>query len=174
MGVSIEPASFPEDTGTIHSLFSGYAASLGIDLTFQSFQDELESIPGKYAEAQGGALLIARTTEPRRSDAQGSVWLPPSSAIGCVALRRSSDHWCEIKRLYVVPEARGLNLGDRLVEAIVAQAKSLGYRGMRLDTLPEMLAAQRLYRKYGFIETEPYYETPLHDTIFMACDLTPP
>jgi len=182
MAVRIEPALFPRDTEAIRSLFSAYAASLGIDLTFQSFQDELDSLPGKYAESQGGFLLIARAVDDHPDHNSISHSIPtskstiphssPSPAIGCVALRRSPDNWCEMKRLYVVEDARGLKLGDKLVEAIVARAKALGYRGIRLDTLPNMTAAQRLYHRHGFMRIEPYYDTPIDGTIFMACDFT--
>lgn len=182
MAVRIEPAEFPDDAQVVRSLFSGYAASLGVDLSFQSFQDELDSLPGKYSESQGGALLVARAhvdqsnrnPKPRSSltPASSQTSLPTPQAVGCVALRRSSDDCCEMKRLYVVPDARGLRVGDRLVKAIVAKAKDFGYRGIRLDTLPEMRAAQRLYREHGFVEIEPYYDTPVQGTIFMGCDLT--
>ncbi|OKO92240.1 Acetyltransferase [Penicillium subrubescens] len=183
MTVIIEPAQFPADTVAIHSLFSGYAASLGIDLTFQSFDDELNSLPGKYATPQGGALLVARAQSPDTDTTDHAQPVPqPSdepltvpqinSVVGCVGLRRNDEHWCEMKRLYVKPETRGLRLGDKLVEAVLVQAKALGYRGIRLDTLPDMVAAQRLYRRHGFFEIEPYYDTPLKGTIFMGCDLT--
>ncbi|KAJ5580327.1 uncharacterized protein N7459_006312 [Penicillium hispanicum] len=181
MAVRIEPAQFPHDAEAIYALFAGYAASLGIDLAFQSFQQELDSLPGKYCTSEGGALLIARVHQTSPNDegpdsdsstrpGASSYPSPTCPAVGCVALRRSSDGWGEMKRLYVVQEARGLRLGDRLVEAILAQAKTLGYRGIRLDTLPEMLAAQRLYRRYGFVEIEPYYDTPIEKTLFMGCD----
>ncbi|KAJ5484667.1 Acyl-CoA N-acyltransferase [Penicillium expansum] len=175
MKIQISPAQFPEDADSIFSLFSGYAASLCIDLTFQSFQEELDSLPGKYAPSQGGSLLIARVgTGIRGYNTNGLVDLISSpqfpSALGCVALRRNSDDWCEMKRLYVLKEARGERLGEKLVEAILTQARDLGYRGMRLDTLPEMRAAQRLYRKYGFVDIEPYYETPIQRTVFMGCE----
>lgn len=171
MAISIEPAQFPDDASAILALFSGYAASLGIDLTFQQFQDELDSLPGKYAKSQGGALLIARADESKPpSHPSTSRDSQPPPAVGCVALRRSSDGWCEMKRLYVLQVARGVRLGERLVEAILARAKTLGYRGIRLDTLPEMTAAQRLYRKYGFVEIEPYYDTPIEGTIFMVSE----
>lgn len=182
MTVCIEPARFPDDAQAIHALFSGYAASLGIDLTFQSFQDELDSLPGKYSKSQGGALLVARAPidqfdrirkdQPPETPAFAQRSQPTLRAVGCVAVRRSSENWCEMKRLYVEPDARGLHLGDQLVKAIVGQAKALGYRGIRLDTLPEMRAAQWLYREHGFMEIEPYYDTPIQGTIFMGCDLT--
>lgn len=164
MSIQIRPAQFPEDAAAVQSLFRGYASSLGIDLTFQHFQHELDSLPGKYAESQQGALLIAYPDSQRYTHQS-----PPPSPLGCVALRRSSDNWCEMKRLYVVNEARGARLGERLVESILAHAKALGYRGIRLDTLRDMTAAQRLYRKYGFVEIPAYYDTPIEDTIFMGC-----
>lgn len=176
MDVDIKPAQFPDDAQAVHALLSGYAASLGIDLTFQSFQEELESLPGKYSNSQGGALLLAKA---HVSQPSGSETPDPSQtrsqvlrAVGCVALRYSSDGWCEMKRLYVVPEARGLRLGEKLVEAIIAQAKVLGYRGIRLDTLPEMTAAQQLYHRYRFVELEPYYDTPIKGTVFLGCEFS--
>ncbi|KAJ6018297.1 hypothetical protein N7451_001676 [Penicillium sp. IBT 35674x] len=178
MAVSIEPAQFPRDIDATHSLLSGYASSLGIDLTFQSFQDELDSLPGMYDASQGGALLIARAHRDLPQYQTISSVSPPSSpsphapVVGCVALRRSSNNWCEMKRLYVLPEARGLRLGDKLVVAIMEKAKSLGYSGIRLDTLPEMIAAQRLYRRYGFVEIDSYYDSPIEATIFMGCEFT--
>jgi ribosomal protein S18 acetylase RimI-like enzyme len=179
MAIQIVLAQFPEDAESISSLFSGYAASLGIDLTFQSFQEELDSLPGKYALSQGGALLIAKTEsrdheqDPQRNSTAFPLAPQASRALGCVALRRSADGWCEMKRLYVLKEARGEHLGDRLLQAIIIQARELGYRGIRLDTLPEMIAAQRLYRKHGFVDIEPYYETPIENTVFMGCEVLP-
>lgn len=179
MEVQIHPAQFPDDANSIVSLFSGYAMSLGIDLTFQSFQEELDSLPGKYALSQGGSLLIARgafarnlRTEPSANSTNPPAPQSPPSTLGCVALRPSFDGWCEMKRLYVLNEARGQRLGERLVEAIIATARELGYRGMRLDTLPEMTVAQRLYRKYGFVDIAPYYDTPIQRTVFMGCDFS--
>ncbi|KAJ5730836.1 uncharacterized protein N7483_005344 [Penicillium malachiteum] len=181
MPISIELAQFPRDSKIIHTLFSGYATSLGIDLTFQSFQDELDTLPGKYEESQGGALLIARAYNEgqEKSDMVSTSSSTPSTpsptpqiapVVGCVALRRSADNWCEMKRLYVLPEARGLRLGNNLVVAVLERASALGYRGIRLDTLPDMTAAQRLYRRYGFVEISPYYDTPIKTTIFMGCE----
>lgn len=179
MAVLIESAQFPRDSEAVHALFLAYSSSLRIDLTFQSFQDELDSLPGKYSVSQGGVILIARAVNGHfvhncaiQSGPASNPTAHISPAVGCVALRRSPDDWCEMKRLYVVEDARGLKLGDKLVKAIVAQAKTLSYRGIRLDTLPDMTAAQRLYRRHGFVEIEPYYDTPIEGTIFMGCDFT--
>jgi ribosomal protein S18 acetylase RimI-like enzyme len=76
-----------------------------------------------------------------------------------------------MKRLYVSPEMRGLGLGERLVDAVVQEAERIGYREMRLDTLPSMAGAIALYRKLGFKPIEPYYETPVIGTIFMRRSL---
>lgn len=182
MAVQIEPAKFPADAEAIYSLFSGYADSLGIDLTFQSFQEELDSLPGKYHEDQGGALLIARATGgqntasglPSVGSAQNLQDSQTHITVGCVALRRNTKEWCEMKRLYIVPEARGLRLGDKLVVGILDKAKQLGYRGIRLDTLASMTTAQRLYSRHGFSETEPYYDTPIKETKFLGLEFTKP
>jgi ribosomal protein S18 acetylase RimI-like enzyme len=134
-------------------LFRAYAASLDVDLAYQNFEDELAAMPGKYAPP-AGALLLAR-------DLAGS-------AIGCVALRPvEPPDCCEMKRLYVAPEGRGTGLGRCLVEAVVAAAERIGYREMRLDTLPSMTGAIALYRKLGFEPMPAYYATPVTGTIFM-------
>lgn len=176
MAIHIVQAQYPEDAESVRSLLCGYSTSLGIDLTFQSFQEELDSLPGKYAASQGGAILIARTVEgpTQRDSTLSAPPLPRASPLGCVALRRSSGGWCEMKRLYVLEEARGERLGDRLVGAILGQAKALGYSGVRLDTLREMSAAQALYRKHGFVEISPYYDTPIQGTVFMECEFSNP
>ena len=166
MAIIIEPAQFPQDADAVYNLFIQYAKSLPIDIAYQNFQDELDSLPGKYSESQGGALLIAR------SDTTSNNHGPSTSSkiIGCVAIRRNTDTWCEMKRLYVLDEARGTKLGGKLVDAILIRAKELGYRGIRLDTLIDMQAARKLYHKYGFVEIEAYYDTPIEGTIFMGCD----
>jgi ribosomal protein S18 acetylase RimI-like enzyme len=128
-----------------------------IDLGYQGFGGELASLPGKYAPP-AGALLIAR-------DASGA-------ALGCVAMRPPDDEGvCEMKRLYVAPEGRGLGLGNALARAIIEAARAAGYREMRLDALASMHAAQALYRALGFSEIAPYYDTPIAGTVFMALKL---
>ncbi|RHZ50021.1 GNAT family N-acetyltransferase [Aspergillus thermomutatus] len=167
----IVPAQSAEDLATARTLFTAYAESLGIDLTFQSFESELQDLPGQYGSPHG-ALLLA-------------YGINPKIALGCVAVRplvhkgheaaQSQNQvrfCCEMKRLYVSPEARGMGLGKALVDAIIQRAKDLGYREMRLDTLPSMTGAQQLYRRAGFIEIQAYYETPLEGTLFLGLDLT--
>jgi GNAT superfamily N-acetyltransferase len=154
---NIAPVRTPADIEAMAALFREYASSLGVDLCFQDFDAELASLPGKYAPPTG-ALLLAR-------DAQGAP-------LGCVALRPVlPEGCCEMKRLYVAPQRRGLGLGNALVNAIIAEAKRIGYREMRLDTLPTMEAAVALYRREGFVPIPPYYDTPVEGTIFLARSL---
>ena len=152
----IASASLPTDLPALTSLFRAYAASLPIDLGYQGFDGELVSLPGKYAPP-AGALLIAR-------DAAGA-------ALGCVAMRPLETEICEMKRLYVAPAGRGQGLGKALTLAVIEAARTSGYREMRLDTLPSMADAQKLYRMLGFTEIAPYYDTPIAGTVFMSLKL---
>lgn len=154
----IIPVRRRSDLEGVARLFRDYEASLDTDLCFQGFEAEVASLPGKYAPPTG-ELLIARSDE-------GQV-------IGCVALRAvEPEGSCEMKRLYVAPAGRGLGLGKALMGAVIGEARRLGYREMRLDTLPSMLTAQAMYRAAGFREIAPYYDTPVGGTVFMALDLT--
>ncbi len=149
--VFIRPASSVEEIATARVLFEEYAAALGIDLGYQGFADELVSLPGCYAPPRG-RLLIA--------------WVGDDAA-GCVALRPLAEDVCEMKRLYVRPKFRGSGIGKQLAEAIIAEARRIGYAVMRLDTVPKLGAATRLYESLGFVRRDAYYETPVVGTIFM-------
>lgn len=144
------------DLPEITMLFGAYASSLPIDLEYQGFEEELASLPGKYA-SPGGAILIARDAN--------------AAALGCVAMRPMEPGVCEMKRLYVAPEGRGMGLGKKLALAIIEAARTAGYREMRLDTLASMAEARGLYRSLGFVEIGPYYETPVENTVFMSLTL---
>ncbi|UZK66104.1 GNAT family N-acetyltransferase [Sphingomonas sp. M1-B02] len=138
-------------------LFARYAESLDVDLAYQGFDAELASLPGDYAPPRG-ALLLARA--------------PDGAAIGCVALRPAArDGCCEMKRLFLLPSARGCGLGEALTAAIVAEARRLEYRALLLDTLASMTTAIRLYEKLGFRRIEPYYAPTPPGTLFMALNL---
>jgi ribosomal protein S18 acetylase RimI-like enzyme len=149
---AIAPAT-ASDIPDVANLFAAYERHIGVDLSYQGFADEVAMLPGRYAPPSG-QLLIARDREGR--------------PIGCVALRGLSDaRCCEMKRLFVAPEGRGLGLGRALAEAILVEGARLGYAELRLDTLPSMHDAIALYRKLGFVPIEPYYAAPA-GTIFMA------
>jgi ribosomal protein S18 acetylase RimI-like enzyme len=154
-----------EDLSIITKLFTAYTTWLNIDLTFQDFANELASLPGKYAPPTGEILLVKRTSD--------------NESLGCIALRplplqanTGHDQTCEVKRLYVLPSARGMGVGRALVAECLSIARELGYREAKLDTLPRMQTAIKTYESFGFVDCEKYYETPLEGTKFMKCDLT--
>ncbi len=90
---------------------------------------------------------------------------------GCVALRKLSDDTCEMKRLYVRPEFRGLQIGRKLADAIIAQARKIGYKYMRIHTISALEQANRLYKSLGFTEIDPYEHTSREDAVFMELKL---
>lgn len=136
-------------------IFREYQLSLGIDLCFQGFEQELSALPGKYASPHG-RLYLAFIDE---------------RLAGCIALRPFQEGQCEMKRLYVRPQFRGKNLGLLLATEIIGEARKIGYRQMVLDTLDTMTAAQKLYRSLGFQEIPPYCFNPIDGAIFMSLDL---
>jgi GNAT superfamily N-acetyltransferase len=152
---SIQPAQFPQDNAAVRALFREYAASLDFDLCFQGFDDELATLPGKYAEPAGTVLLALKHAEP----------------VGCVALRPLADGDCEMKRLFVRPTARGEQLGRRLAERVCQAAFAAGYRRICLDTVETMQRARALYESLGFREIDPYVFNPLPGAKYLALAL---
>src|SRR3954468_17624681 len=160
MAYRIYPTTNTVDFDPVASLFRAYARELGVDLTFQGFEDEVANLPGDYGPPNGG-LLLARAAS--------------GDALGCVALRPLAEAGtCEMKRLYVRPAGRGLGVGRTLASTIITVAAERGYWRMRLDTLSTLRAAIGLYRSLGFAPTEAYYETPLAGTLFMAREIDLP
>ena len=153
----IKPVRSADDLASVIKLFRAYAGSLDVDLAYQNFEAEMAAMPGRYAPPHGELLLACNSN---------------GAPMGCVGLR-PLDHpgCCEMKRLYVSPEARGMGLGRLLVEAVLREAERIGYSEMRLDTLPFMDDAIALYRRLGFEPMEPYYDTPVVGTIFLRRSL---
>lgn len=146
------------DYQQIKELFVEYSESLGFSLAYQGFAAELAELPGKYAPPTG-ALRLAHIA---------------GEAAGAVALRQLEADIGEMKRLYVRPAYRGqrteegLSIGRALAVAIVAEARALGYRRLRLDTIfGKMDAAMKLYRSMGFVTIPAYYPSPVPDTTYM-------
>ena len=151
----IRSASTDADFAQARGLFEEYAAGLGIDLCFQGFSQELETLSGMYG-APRGVLLLA--------ELEG---LPA----GCAAVRPLDYGACEFKRVYVRPDFRGSGMGRRLTESALQAARKLGYDRIRLDTLPQM-AAQRLYESLGFRDIPAYYGEPMAGQRFMEAALS--
>ena len=156
MGLRIVEGHSQDRLPAVRELFGEYAASLEVDLSFQGFDRELADLPGEYVPPAGRLLLALEGDEPA----------------GCVALRPYEPEVCEMKRLYVRPAFQGTGLGRRLAEAIVDAGREAGYRAMRLDTLPTMVAARALYRSLGFEEIEAYRPNPVHGTTYFELELT--
>jgi ribosomal protein S18 acetylase RimI-like enzyme len=151
----IEPADSPERIALARELFQEYAESLGVDLCFQNFGQELAGLPGDYAPPDGRLLLA----------------FDADQAAGCVALRKIDEGVSEMKRLYVRPAFRGRNLGRKLALRIMAEARAAGYQRMRLDTLPSMQAAIGLYRVLGFKPIDAYRYNPIPGAVYLEAEL---
>lgn len=139
----------------VRQYFRNYAGWLGVDLSYQNFDQEMASLPGAYAGPDGRLFFAEVDGRPA----------------GCVGVRPFSDGTCEMKRLYVTPEERGHGVGKALTLAVIKAAKEIGYKRLLLDTLPSMRMAVKLYRELGFTESPAYYPSPVEGTIFLALDL---
>ena len=154
--IELIQATLPEHVEQARSLFVEYGSSLGFSLCFQSFDEELKSLPGAYGPPSGRLLLAQYAGDPA----------------GCVALRKLEAGICEMKRLYVRPADRGRGLGRMLVERVVAEARIIGYERMRLDTIESaMKDAIALYRRMGFEEIAPYSAIPIEHALWMELRL---
>ena len=151
-GFVVRQAESSADIAQVRELFLEYARSLGFSLCFQDFDKELENLPGDYAVPDGRLLLAEYDGE----------------LAGCGALRRLDREACEMKRLYVRAKFRGKGLGRALAERLISEARGIGYRLMRLDTVePVMKTAVAMYREMGFREIGPYCKNPIAGALYM-------
>ena len=153
--LTIIQADTSEHVGQVRELFQEYAASLEVDLCFQNFEGELAGLPGDYKPPTGRLLMVIEGLR----------------AAGCVAMRKIDEETCEMKRLYVRPVFRCKGLGRTLVRAILTEARAIGYKRMRLDTLPQMKEAIALYQSVGFCPTSPYRHNPVAGALFLEASL---
>lgn len=124
-------------------------------LAQQNYDEEILHLEEKYAPPKGQIYLVFVDGE----------------LAGCVGMKPSDDNHAELKRLYVRPAFRGRNLGETLTRRIMDDARKAGYRYLRLDTLPGLKSALKLYRRLGFREIDPYYDCLVPGTIFMEIEL---
>jgi len=145
--------------GGVRTLFAEYAAALNVDLCFQNFSQELDALPGEYSKPRGALVLATVNGE----------------LAGCCAMRPMDTvdypNACEMKRLYVRPDYRGLRLGRRLAEEILDLARQTGYDCILLDTLDDMESARALYQELGFEEIPPYYFNPIAGAHYLRAKL---
>jgi putative acetyltransferase len=154
--LTLTQAEFPQQIAQARELFLEYAQSLGFSLCFQDFDQELAALPGDYAPPEGRLLL---------GEYEGEL-------AACVALHKLESGICEMKRLYLRPSFRGKGLGRVLAERIIADARHIGYKRMRLDTVePVMKDAVAVYRKLGFKEIAPYRANPIAGAMYMELEL---
>lgn len=148
---SVREARFPDEVEVVRALFRDYASDIGESLCFQGFEEELATLPGKYGGPKGIVVLGFLDRQP----------------VACAALRPLKPRVCEMKRLYVQPAARGRGIARALVRRLLREARGMGYKSMKLDTLGRMTSAIKLYESMGFVPTAPYIENPFEDAVFM-------
>lgn len=136
-------------------LFKEYAEGLGIDLSFQHFEAELNTLPSMYGPPTGELWLLQ----------QDDSW------VGCCALRRLDTHTCELKRMYIKADFRGQKLGEHFMDTALQKAQEIGYSSMKLDSLARLTPALRLYQKYGFRPIAPYNYNPEPDVVYFEKSL---
>lgn len=151
----IRHAIFPDDMAATLSIWREFVANSPVNLDYQGNDAEFAALPGKYAAPQGCVLLADRVGEIE----------------GCVAFRNVSADICEMKRLYVRPHARGTHLGYDLVSRLIAEARIVGYREMRLDVMQQSAFARKLYDALGFVVADPISFNPAPGALFLGLHL---
>ncbi len=156
MEITTNVANSELDFEVAKKLMREYAADIGVDLAFQDFENECNNMATQYANPEGAFVIAYHNDHP----------------IGCFGIRKIDNSTCELKRMYLRQEVRRQGLGERLLTIAIQTAAGLEYQLMRLDTLPSMTSAIRLYKKLGFKEIEPYRFNPIEGSKFMEIDLT--
>lgn len=156
-----EQALSTEQIAQARELFREYGKALDVDLCFQDFERELRELPGKYA-SPAGRIVLAHYNDERTS----------ARLAGCGALRPLSAEICEMKRLYVRPEFRGKGIGRALASVLITAAQEIGYGALRLDTLPQMREAHKLYEQLGFREISAYCPNPVEGVRYLELNLS--
>ena len=149
--ILFKKASTAEEYQLGQSLFSKYAEDIGIDLSFQGFEQELQQLEKQYGPPEGALFLIyADSDQP----------------IGCFALRKLQLEICELKRMFLEKNYRGKGIGRQMMENALIEARNLGYNKIRLDSIQSMKSAIALYEAFGFREIGPYRHNPFDDAIY--------
>jgi GNAT superfamily N-acetyltransferase len=151
----IRRATFPDDTASVLGIWREFIANSPVNLDYQGNDAEFANLPGKYAAPKGCVLL---------ADRDGQIE-------GCIAFREVSTDICEMKRLYVRPHARGSHVGHTLVGRLIAEARIVGYREMRLDVQEKSVSARKLYKSFGFVAAEPISFNPVAGASFLGLHL---
>lgn len=152
---TIRHAIFPDDTASVLAIWREFIENSPVKLDYQGNDTEFANLPGKYAAPKGCVLLADRGGEIE----------------GCIALREVSTDICEMKRLYVRPHARGSHVGRDLVERLIAEARVIGYREMRLDVQEKSASARKLYTAFNFVSAEPISFNPVPGASFLGLHL---
>lgn len=154
--IKLTEAKSPDEFKIAIDLFKEYAIQIGVNLEFQNFSNEIENIESQYSRPKGVLFL---------ANQEGNF------PLGCCAIRELKDTICELKRMYLRKEGRGLGVGKQMLSKAIETARQMGYRKMRLDTLPSMTAAISLYQSVGFYDIEPYRYNPIPGTRYFEIDL---
>lgn len=156
--LTINAAHQEPELSDIRILFREYAESLGFHLCFQDFDREMAELPGNYAPPVG-RILMAKWND---------------AVAGCVAMKQIGEGICEMKRFYVRPAFRGKRIGEALAKAIISAGQDAGYTRMRLDTVPSMQSAIRIYESLGFRDTDPYVFNPVPGVRYLELQFEEP
>jgi putative acetyltransferase len=170
-GLSFVQASSVTDIAQARELFLEYEKSLGFSLSFQNFDKELAGLPGDYAPPAGRLLLAVHEGQLAGCVALHKLAAKDDSEPASEVYKEDGYEFCEMKRLYLRPQFRGKGLGRALADRIITEARAIGYKRMRLDTIePIMKDAVAMYRRLGFQEIAPYRANPMPGTLYMELE----